>query len=125
MSAAVNNQVRPELQGLVEAVRSGCTSCGKCLKECAFLKKYGTPKYIADSFDTADTKSVARTFECSLCGLCTTVCPERLDLEGLFLEMRREAVDRGFGAYPEHKPLLNYERLGTSRRFSMYRLPRG
>jgi uncharacterized membrane protein YdjX (TVP38/TMEM64 family)/Fe-S oxidoreductase len=125
MSATGKNIIRPELQKLIAATISGCTGCGKCLKECAFLVKYGTPGYIAGGFDGADTKSLSRPFECSLCGLCTTLCPERLDLDGLFLEMRREAVDRGFGAYPEHKPLLNYERLGTSRRFTLYRLPRG
>ena len=126
MNVTSEKQIRPELQKLIAAtVTSGCTSCGKCVKECAFLKKYGTPNFIADGFDAADTKNLSRPFECSLCGLCTTVCPERLDLDGLFLEMRREAVDRGFGDYPEHKPLLNYERLGTSRRFTLYRLPRG
>jgi len=125
MGIASEIQIRPELQKLIERARSGCTSCGKCVKECAFLKKYGTPGFIAESFNAADPKTRSRPFECSLCGLCTTLCQERLDLDGLFLEMRREAVDRGFGAYPEHKPLLNYERLGTSRRFSLYRLPRG
>jgi uncharacterized membrane protein YdjX (TVP38/TMEM64 family)/Fe-S oxidoreductase len=125
MSANGKGIIRPELQRLIAATISGCTGCGKCLKECAFLGKYGTPGYIADTFDGADSKTVSRSFECSLCGLCTILCPERLDLDGLFLEMRREAVDRGFGAYTEHKPLLNYERLGTSRRFTLYRLPKG
>jgi uncharacterized membrane protein YdjX (TVP38/TMEM64 family)/Fe-S oxidoreductase len=125
MNDVDESQIRPELQRLIAATISGCTGCGRCLKECAFLGKYGTPGYIADGFDAADAGSLSRPFECSLCGLCTTLCPERLDLDGLFLEMRREAVDRGFGTYPEHKPLLNYERLGTSRRFTLYRLPRG
>lgn len=125
MREAFGNQIRPELQRLITATISGCTGCGRCLKECALLMKYGTPGYIADGFDAADAKSLSRPFECSLCGLCTALCPERLDLDGLFLEMRREAVDRGFGEYPEHKPLMNYERLGTSRRFTLYRLPRG
>jgi uncharacterized membrane protein YdjX (TVP38/TMEM64 family)/Fe-S oxidoreductase len=118
-------QSRPELQRLIAATVSGCTSCGKCLKECAFLREHGTPGLIAESFDSAGPKAISRPFECSLCGLCTTLCPERLDLDGLFLEMRREAADRGFGDYPEHNPLLNYERLGTSRRFTLYRLPKG
>jgi uncharacterized membrane protein YdjX (TVP38/TMEM64 family)/Fe-S oxidoreductase len=121
----MQSQTRPELQRLISATISGCTGCGRCLKECAFLMKYGTPGYIADTFDAADARSLSRPFECSLCGLCTTLCPERLDLDGLFLEMRREAVDRGLGAYPEHNPLLSYERLGTSRRFTLYRLPEG
>jgi len=125
MSATIENKIRPELQKLIAATKSGCNNCGECVKECAFLKKHGTPGQIAGSFNASDPKTLSRAFECYLCGLCTTVCPEPLDLDGLFLEMRREAVDRGFGNYPEHKPLLNYERLGTSRRFSLYRLPRG
>ena len=116
---------RSALQELVHVTLSGCTDCGECVRECAFLRKYGTPKTITAGFDATDPKSLARPFECDLCGLCTTICPEQLDLVGLFLEMRREAVNRGFGEYPEHKPLLNYERLGTSRRFSLYRLPQG
>jgi len=93
--------------------------------ECTFLRRHGTPKTIADSFDALDQASLSRPFECSLCGLCTAVCPEGLDLGNLFLEMRREAVKRGFGHFPEHAPLVNYERLGASRRFSFYRLPQG
>lgn len=125
MSATTNNQLRPELQKQLAATRSGCTNCGDCVGECAFLKKHGTPKSIADSFDAANPSSLTRSFECSLCGLCSLTCPEGLDLDGLFLEMRRESVDRGFGDYREHAPLVTYERLGTSRRFSLYRLPQG
>ena len=119
------NYVRPELQEQLAATKAGCTNCGECVRECAFLKKYGTPKSIADSCDATDTASLTRSFECSLCGLCSVVCPEQLDLDRLFLEMRREAVDRGCGDYKEHGPLVSYEKLGTSRRFSLYRLPEG
>ncbi len=80
---------------------------------------------IADSFNTSDPASLTRSFECSLCGLCSLTCPEQLDLDRLFLEMRREAVDRGFGDFKEHMPLVAYEKLGTSRRFSLYQLPEG
>jgi uncharacterized membrane protein YdjX (TVP38/TMEM64 family)/Fe-S oxidoreductase len=119
------NYLRPGLQEQLAATKAGCTNCGECVRDCAFLKKYGTPKSIADSFDASDPTSLTRSFDCSLCGLCSVVCPEQLDLDGLFLEMRREAVDRGFGDYKEHNPLVTYEKLGTSRRFSLYRLPEG
>lgn len=116
---------RPALRELMQKTESGCNNCGKCLGDCAFLRKYGTPNRISAAFDAADPKSLARPFECSLCGLCSVTCPQGLDLDGLFLEMRREAVDRGFGEFPEHAPLRNYEKLGTSRRFTLYRLPEG
>ena len=125
MSTSTENNLRPELQTQLTATKSGCTNCGDCVRECAFLKKHGTPKVIADSFDAANPALLTRSFECSLCGLCSLTCPEQLDLDGLFLEMRREAVDRGFGDFKEHMPLVTYERLGTSRRFSLYQLPQG
>jgi Fe-S oxidoreductase len=43
----------------------------------------------------------------------------------MFLEMRRESVDRGKGTFPEHKGLLGYERTGMSKRYTYYGLPRG
>jgi len=125
MNAHEKAPIRPELQELLAATRSGCTDCGACLGECAFLLKYGTPRAIAEGVSEEDPSYLTRAFDCSLCGLCSTVCPERLDLDGLFLEMRRQAVESGFGDFARHRPLLAYERLGTSRRFSLYRLPRG
>jgi uncharacterized membrane protein YdjX (TVP38/TMEM64 family)/Fe-S oxidoreductase len=124
MSLPTVINARRGLQVQIETTRSGCTNCGECLRQCAFLKKYGTPKTIAESFAANDAKSLCTAFECSLCGLCSLACPENLDLDGLFLEMRREAVERGVGNFSEHSPLVNYERLGTSRRFSLYRLPK-
>jgi uncharacterized membrane protein YdjX (TVP38/TMEM64 family)/Fe-S oxidoreductase len=125
MSDTAYTPNRPTLPGLLDTVGTDCSECGRCVTECVFLRRYGTPKTIADSFDASDKTSLSRPFECSLCGLCAAVCPEGLDLENLFLEMRREAVERGFGHFPEHAPLVNYERLGTSRRFTLYRLPQG
>ena len=125
MSATATIPNRLTLRKLLHTVGTGCTGCGLCVAECAFLRRHGTPKIIADSFDASDQASLSRPFECSLCGLCSAVCPEGLDLESFFLEMRRETVERGFGHFPEHAPLVNYERLGASRRFSLYRLPQG
>ena len=116
---------RPVLSGFVQATLERCTGCGICVRDCAFLQQRGTPQNICAGFDAADPTFLALPFECSLCGLCSTVCPEQLDLDGLFLEMRREAVAHSMGDFPEHAPLVAYERLGTSRRFSLYRLPQG
>ncbi|QXE90946.1 VTT domain-containing protein [Geomonas subterranea] len=117
--------LRPALRAKLAATKAGCTDCGACLHDCAFLKRFGTPGGIARSCDPSDRSSLCRSFECSLCGLCSQLCPERLDLDGMFLEMRREAVERGVGEFQEHAPLIGYERAGTSRRFSLYLLPEG
>lgn len=117
--------LRENLAALLAEEEARCTGCGVCVAECAFLKTYGTPRDLALSFDPEDRKLNAVCFECSLCGLCTAVCPEGLDPKALFLEERREAVDRGYGTFPEHKGLLGYERTGMSRRFTWYGLPAG
>ncbi len=125
MNGSAATAIRPTLRDLTKTTSARCSQCGACIRECAFLQKYGSPKSIADTFDAEERKTFSRAFECDLCGLCSALCPKGLDLDGLFLEMRREAVDRGFGAFAEHRPLLTYERLGTSRRFTLYRLPEG
>ena len=109
----------------LQAVSEKCIECNLCQEECAFLQKYGKPKAIADAFEPfrKDQQSVA--FECSLCGLCTAVCPVDIDPALMFLEMRKEAVRHGGGDYPEHGAILNYERRGTSRRYTWYGLPVG
>jgi uncharacterized membrane protein YdjX (TVP38/TMEM64 family)/Fe-S oxidoreductase len=117
--------LRPSLASLLEEHITGCTACGACLGECGFLKLHGAPRDMGRCYDAEDPKRNAACFECSLCGLCTAVCPEKLDPRTLFLEMRREAVGRGYGSFPEHRGLLGYERTGLSRRFSWYGLPEG
>jgi len=109
----------------LRTVSSTCIGCDLCQKECAFLRKYGTPKEIADRYDPGRKEDQGMGFECSLCGLCTAVCPERVDPVPLFLQMRREAVRNGHGDYPEHARLRGYERRGTSHTYSYYGLPEG
>lgn len=127
MSSAATDprQLSPALAARLADETGACTGCGICVTECGFLKLYGVPRDIARSYDPEDPKKNVVCFECSLCGLCTAVCPEGLDPQALFLEMRREAVVRGYGTFPEHRGLLGYERTGMSRRFSWYGLPQG
>ncbi|PLX93148.1 MAG: hypothetical protein C0619_04900 [Desulfuromonas sp.] len=114
---------RPALQEQLLQVRHQCTQCQRCVVECQFLKNYGDPKRIADGYDPAENYHLGLPFECSLCGLCTAVCPDGVNPVPMFLEMRRETFDRGEGAYPEHRGLQGYEKKGTSQRFSWYALP--
>lgn len=117
--------LRESLRESLTRVREDCTDCGACRDECAFLEKYGTPGGIARSYDPANSRSLAMPFECSLCRLCTAVCPVGVNPARMFLEMRREAVERGRGTFPEHRGLLGYERTGMSKRFTYYGLPEG
>lgn len=115
--------IRPQLSQQIEAVSTNCIQCQVCVNECQFLQRYGDPKKLADCYNQADEKYLDIPFECSLCDLCTAVCPHGVTPPQLFLEMRREAFERGQNDRPEHRSLRNYERKGTSKRFSWYALP--
>lgn len=106
-------------------IRQQCTECGACQKTCNFLLQYGTPKAIATSCDFSSSQGQAIAYECSLCGLCTEVCPEKLDPAHMFLEVRRRTAADGNldeSAYPS---ILGYEKRGISPLFSWYGLPDG
>jgi Fe-S oxidoreductase len=62
-------------------------------------------------------------YHCSLCGLCTAVCPEGVDPCSLFLEIRRYHVDSGCFDSRPYRSLIWYEALGGSRLFSACNLP--
>lgn len=117
--------LRPALARQLAETIEKCTGCGLCREECAFLQKHGTPLEIARNFTPAHASRQALPFECSLCRLCDAVCPAGLTPRDLFLEMRREAVDRGQGSFPEHKGALSYEKAGMSPLFTWYALPAG
>ncbi|MGW8195168.1 MAG: (Fe-S)-binding protein [Desulforhopalus sp.] len=105
--------------------RQRCTECGACVQTCAFLSRYGTPRAISTLFDFNVLQHRQMAYHCSLCGLCSAVCPEGVDPCALFLEIRRYHVDSGsFDARP-YRSLIWYEALGGSRLFSWYGLPDG
>jgi len=125
MTDSANQPMRLALREQIALVLDRCVKCPKCMAECDFLKKYGTPKAFADACNPSDSHWLLLSYECSLCGLCEAVCPVDLNPADMFLEMRREAVDRGFAPFPEHKTMTDYEKRGTSKRFSYYSLPKG
>jgi Fe-S oxidoreductase len=124
----LNNSDEPHRSNLDNALlemSEECIECKLCVKQCAFLKKYGTPKFIADSWTAQGERKNKMPFECSLCSLCTAVCPVDIDPQKMFLEMRRYSVASGSADLTKQKLLLNFEKRGTSKRYSFYGLPDG
>jgi Fe-S oxidoreductase len=116
------------MKELLSQVIEGCTLCGACQRQCGFLQKNGLPGEIAKSLsgngsDSAQNAQLA--FECSLCGLCTALCPENLRLDTMFLAMRRHATAAGALNMKKYATILGYERRGNSKLFSWYGLPEG
>ncbi|MCU0600826.1 MAG: VTT domain-containing protein [Desulfobacterales bacterium] len=126
-NTGVNNTqahyMRPALVHQMAFIQEKCIECPNCVTQCAFLKKYGTPKTIAAAFDPSDIFWLTLAYECSLCDLCEVLCPVNLTPGAMFLELRREAVDRGIAPLPVHKSIMAYEGRGISPRYSWYSLP--
>lgn len=124
----LNNSNIPDTEQLdieLQEMSEKCIECNLCVKQCAFLKKHGTPKSIADSWSAQGDTAKEMPFECSLCSLCTAVCPVDIDPKKMFLEMRRFVTACGETDFIKQKLLLNFEKRGTSKRYSFYGLPQG
>ena len=117
--------VSPELKKQLQINSEKCIQCKLCQKECAFLRKYGKPKDIADTYNPDDKVHQGMPFECSLCQICAAVCPVHVNPAHMFLEMRRNTVRSGNGEYPEHGVIIGYEKRGTSKLYSYYAIPEG
>ncbi|MFZ3136518.1 MAG: VTT domain-containing protein [Thermodesulfovibrionales bacterium] len=113
------------LQQEINLISEKCINCKLCQKECEFLRRYGKPKEIADSYDPSDKGHQGMPFECSLCRLCAAVCPVKINPADMFLEMRKETVLRGNGNYAEHNGILDYEKRGTSKKYTFYSIHEG
>ncbi|WP_300408851.1 (Fe-S)-binding protein [Lagierella sp.] len=71
-----------------DLVEEKCIECGKCTKNCDFLKKYDLN--LKDYVKRDDLK-----YSCFLCGKCNRVCP--VDLDGrIIAQEHRKGEERGF-----------------------------
>ncbi len=112
-----------QLQHSRDLLNTGCTDCGACVKPCAFLQRYGTPGAIARDKALHDHSGDNIAFECSLCGLCTAICPEKLDCVDLFLNMRRDSVAYDPSILKRFNGLRTYEKIGRSTLFRSHQVP--
>ncbi len=116
--------VQSNWRAICSSIEEGCISCGLCRKECKYLQTYGLPNEQAKAaLDGA--LELGQLFSCSLCRLCTEVCPQDIDPAAQFAALRQEAVSKNIGTFKEHTPLTNYEKWGTSKAISLYDLPDG
>lgn len=77
----------------------------------------------AYDFQRAEHQELA--YQCSLCGLCSAICPQQLDPCAFFAEVRRTHVRDGHFDPIPYRRILRYEKIGTSSLFSGYGLPAG
>ncbi len=113
--------MKNKLPAAINRVLEQCIQCNICVKECSFLQQNGDPLDLATLFQAKPGSETA--FSCSLCGLCTAVCPKGVAPAELFLRQRQNVVHATDHQYKEHQPLRNYEKMGSSKLLSWYGLP--
>ena len=102
-----------------------CRGCVICREKCRFLQGYGNPESIRKKVESDPGRWERIGFQCSLCGLCTSVCPRRYDPAKMFLDFRRHAVDSGLIDFQAFRRIINYEKTGRSKAFTFYHFPKG
>lgn len=105
------------------AVADTCVDCSICVKQCRFLTRHGTPRRLAQLFLDNPTSRLA--FQCSLCRLCTAVCPKGVDPAALCMAQRCRVAQGQEGVHSRYRSLLAYEKWGSSSLLSYYGLPEG
>ena len=85
-----------------EAARCLPCQCLECVKACEYLAHYGSypRRYVREIYNNDCIVMGVHTANrmvnsCTLCGLCETVCPEKLAMGEVCLEARRSLVAKG------------------------------
>ncbi|MFH1154822.1 MAG: (Fe-S)-binding protein [Pseudomonadota bacterium] len=113
------------MTNILQTIAGACKRCTRCTNECAFLSEHGTPGSIAARYLSGSQTDTTLPFQCNLCGLCTSVCPQSLDPSAMFLVLRQQEFARTLETLPNHSGILAYEQKGCSSLYSLYRFPRG
>lgn len=111
-----------EAEAVDEASRCLKCECRLCVKECVMLQEYGVgcPKALfTEILRKGDVEPII-PFSCNTCGMCTLVCPKDYDIQGVFVEMRKEMVKKNKGKSPMkgHKAIDMHQFLGFSKFFN-------
>ncbi|MGI9571177.1 MAG: heterodisulfide reductase-related iron-sulfur binding cluster, partial [Desulfobulbia bacterium] len=110
------------LDTALATVIDDCTECGGCVRQCAFLQRYGNPSVLAQQ-QQAGSLAPEVIYSCSLCRLCDVHCPEALNISEMLWLMRCRLVEEGRGPLRQHRRILSYEEIGLSRLFQLSAIP--
>lgn len=79
-----------------------CTGCKKCMDACPMLEMYcDSPKNLLKQLIDEKEFDHKMPYACMLCNYCTEVCPEEVNLNDLFLDLRSNVVSRNKGKIPK------------------------
>jgi L-lactate dehydrogenase complex protein LldF len=107
-----------------------CIRCGACVNECPVYREIGGHSYGPTAYSgpigavvtplLADDISTAKElpYASSLCGACRDVCPARIDLPRLLLDLRHQLVEQGASSRGERMAIRAFTAAArTPRRF--------
>ncbi|OEU70392.1 MAG: hypothetical protein BA863_02745 [Desulfovibrio sp. S3730MH75] len=105
-----------------------CIDCGLCVSHCTFLQGIGSPDKVAEnglSSESEHDETAIKSYHCSTCSLCSSVCPVDANPANMFIELRNHAQDKQLIGLDAYSPLLKYEKVGTCFPFKDNILPEG
>jgi glutamate synthase (NADPH) small chain len=91
-----------------------CVRCKKCMNECLMLSSLNrSPQDIFKSFLESNSIEPIIPYSCSLCGRCSMVCPEKLEIPKAFMGMRESMAAACGGKSPlkGHKAVEMHQML--------------
>ncbi len=99
-----------------------CIRCGACLNACPVYHNIGGYTYnntyggpigsVISPFFNSFEKSAHLSYACTICGKCTEVCPQKIDIHVLLLHNRKEDIER-FGKMRIFTLAMSFYKLFT------------
>ena len=92
---------------------SACSGCSLCRLVCPMWRNRRDPRFSPEGLAKAlqcgaTAAELAPPLDaCSLCGACDPVCPERIDLTGMIMELRRALPQQEIGDRPQFHEARN------------------
>ena len=115
-------------EAVQEARRCLQCQCLECVKVCTYLEHYGSypKKYVREVYNNLSIVMGHRQANqfinsCSLCSLCSKVCPEDLDMGAVCRQARRTMVDQGRMPASTHEFALRDMQFSNSEEFALGR----
>ncbi len=115
----------PSPGSLARELETQCRECGRCAQWCPLLKARGLPGPLAGQYNSAPGAVTDMAFDCSLCGLCTRVCPQGLSPMEFFQTLRDRTGQGPMQPTPAQRRRLFHERVGRSSLLAWHGLPPG
>ncbi|MDR3561564.1 MAG: heterodisulfide reductase-related iron-sulfur binding cluster [Negativicutes bacterium] len=126
VSNPINGYTKEEAS--LEAGRCLLCECRECVKACEYLAHYGSyPKrYVREVYNNLSivmgihhANKMINT--CSLCGLCSEICPGKMDMSEVCRQARQRMVQRGKMPPSAHDFALRDMRFSSSDHFALAR----